>query len=144
MIQSLILRTASRYLLPLLLLFSVFIFLRGHHAPGGGFVGGLLAACAFALHAIAFGVEETRKLLTVRPIILIGVGLLLALTSAIIAPLFTPLPFMTALWGEFYFPAIGPLNTPLLFDLGVTLTVVGVILLIIFTLMEDLIKDGQS
>lgn len=142
--RSLILRTASRYLLPLLILFSVFIFLRGHHAPGGGFVGGLLAASAFALHAIGFGVDETRKLLVVRPQILMGVGLLCAIFSAIIAPLFTNLPFMTALWGEREFPAIGPLNTPLLFDLGVTLTVIGVVLLIIFVLMEDLQEDESA
>lgn len=142
--KSLILRTASRYLLPLLLLFAMFIFLRGHHAPGGGFVGGLLAASAFALHAIGFGVEETRNLLVVRPQILTGVGLLCAILSAVIAPLFTSQPFMTALWGERELPAIGPLNTPLLFDLGVALTVIGVVLLIIFTLMEDLQEDKPA
>lgn len=137
MIKSLILRTASRYLLPLILLFSVFILLRGHHAPGGGFVGGLVASSAFALYAIGFGVDETRKLLVARPQMLIGVGLLLAVSSALIAPIFTGQPFMTPLWGAWELPVIGPLNTPLVFDIGVTLTVIGVVLLIIFTLMEE-------
>ena len=50
--KTLILRTASDYLLPLLLVFSVFILLRGHYLPGGGFVGGLIAAIAFVLHAL--------------------------------------------------------------------------------------------
>lgn len=142
MIKSLILRTASRYLLPLILLFAVFIFLRGHSAPGGGFVGGLMASAAFALYAIAFGVEETRRLLIVQPQMLIGSGLLLAVSSALIAPLFLQRPFMTAVWGQREFPAVGLLNTPLMFDAGVTLTVLGVVLLIIFTLMDEKVKNN--
>jgi multicomponent Na+:H+ antiporter subunit B len=51
---SLILRTISRYYLPLLLLFCIFLFVRGHHEPGGGFVGGLVASTAWALYALAF------------------------------------------------------------------------------------------
>ena len=51
--KTLILRTASNYLLPILLLFSIFILLRGHYLPGGGFVGGLIASIAFVLHAFA-------------------------------------------------------------------------------------------
>ena len=54
--NSIVLRTATRYLLPLLLLFSVFALLRGHNEPGGGFVGGLVATTAFALYAIGSGV----------------------------------------------------------------------------------------
>ena len=57
-VTSLILRTTTRFLLPLLLLFSVFLLLRGHHEPGGGFSGGLVAAAAFVLYRFAFGVEE--------------------------------------------------------------------------------------
>ena len=56
-VNSPIFRTAARLLMPLLLLFSVFLLLRGHNEPGGGFVGGLVAAAAFALYAIAFGVQ---------------------------------------------------------------------------------------
>ena len=54
---SLILRTATRVLMPLLLLYGLFLLLRGHNAPGGGFAGGLVVAAAYALHSFAFGVN---------------------------------------------------------------------------------------
>ena len=73
---SLILSTAARYLLPLLLLFSFFILIRGHNEPGGGFIGGLVAAAAFALNAIAFDVGSTRRTLRIDPRTLIPAGLL--------------------------------------------------------------------
>ena len=65
--DSPIFRTAARLLMPLLLLFSVFLLLRGHNEPGGGFVGGLVAAAAFALYAIAFGTRRARQALVVSP-----------------------------------------------------------------------------
>ena len=64
---SLILSTATRFLLPLLLLFSIFVLLRGHNQPGGGFIGGLIAAAAFALNAIAANVRRTRRTLGRQP-----------------------------------------------------------------------------
>ena len=70
---SIILSTASRYLLPLMLIFSFFLLLRGHNEPGGGFVGGLVAAAAYALYLIANGVEEAKKLLKTEPIKLIAI-----------------------------------------------------------------------
>ncbi|RZM04936.1 MAG: hypothetical protein EOO88_55640 [Pedobacter sp.] len=60
-------RTATRFLLPLLLLFSIFILLRGHYLPGGGFVGGIIASIAFVLHAFAFGLRSTRRLIRMKP-----------------------------------------------------------------------------
>jgi len=63
-----------RLLLPLLLMFSVFLLLRGHNEPGGGFVGGLMAATGFALFSIAFGSETARRILRIDPLALIGVG----------------------------------------------------------------------
>jgi multicomponent Na+:H+ antiporter subunit B len=72
---SLILSTAARYLLPLLLLFSLFILVRGHNEPGGGFIGGLIAAAAFALNAIAFDAGTTRRTLRLDPRMLIPIGL---------------------------------------------------------------------
>ena len=65
--RSIVLRTATGYLLPLLLLFSVFALLRGHNEPGGGFVGGLIAAAAYALYAVGYDVESARKILQVNP-----------------------------------------------------------------------------
>ncbi len=72
--MSLILSTATRYLLPLLLLFSLFLLLRGHNEPGGGFVGGLVAVAAFALYALAAGTQEARSLLRVDTRTLMAVG----------------------------------------------------------------------
>ena len=131
-VTSPIFRTAARLLMPLLLLFSVFLLLRGHNEPGGGFVGGLIAAAAFGLYGIAFGVQRARQALLVRPMTLLGAGLLIALVSGVPAVL-RGQPFLTALW------ASGPvaLGTPALFDVGVFLVVAGVVLMMIFTLAEE-------
>ena len=81
--KSLILSTATRVLAPVILLLSVFVFLRGHNAPGGGFVGGLLAATAFALIEKAEGLAAARKALRVRPEAIAAVGLGCALMSGL-------------------------------------------------------------
>ena len=74
--STLIVRTAARILLPLLLLYGLFLLLRGHNAPGGGFAGGLVVAAAYSLSAFAFGVPAARRALLVDPSRLIGAGLL--------------------------------------------------------------------
>jgi multicomponent Na+:H+ antiporter subunit B len=137
-VTSLILSTASRLLLPLFLVFSIFILLRGHNEPGGGFVGGLIAAAAFALHAIAYDVEKTRTLLAIDTRSLIVMGLLLAMSSGMIS-LFIGEPFFTGQWVKLSFWPIGELDlgTPLFFDIGVYLTVIGVTLTIILSLAEE-------
>lgn len=134
--SSLILSTATRYLLPLLLLFSAFLLIRGHNEPGGGFVGGLVAAAAFALYAIADGVTTAQRILRLNPITLIGLGLLIAAISGFVAVV-TGQPFMTGVWGSQPVPVLGKVGTPLLFDIGVYLAVIGVVLLIIFSLIEE-------
>lgn len=134
--HSLILATAIRLLLPLMLLFSLFLLLRGHNEPGGGFVGGLVVAAAFALYTLAHGEKEGRRMLRVAPLQLVATGLLIALTSGLL-PLLAGLPFLTGLWSSVPAPVIGHAGTPLLFDLGVYLLVAGMSLLIIFTLMEE-------
>jgi multicomponent Na+:H+ antiporter subunit A len=131
-LASPIFQTAARLLMPLLLVFSVFLLLRGHNQPGGGFVGGLVAAAAFALYAIAFGVHRARQALLVRPLTLLGAGLLIALLSGVPAVL-RGQPFLTALWA----PGSLPFGTPALFDGGVFLVVAGVVLMMIFSLAEE-------
>jgi multicomponent Na+:H+ antiporter subunit B len=133
---SVILSTASRYLFPLMLIFSFFLFLRGHNEPGGGFVGGLVAAAAYALYLIANGVEEAKKLLKTEPIKLIAIGLLLAIISAFIS-MINGQDFMTSVWANNEFPVIGKVGTPLLFDLGVYFLVLGIVTKIIFSLAEE-------
>ena len=134
--RSLLLETASRVLLPLILVFSVFLLVRGHNEPGGGFVGGLAAASAFALVAVATGVEAARRMLRVDPRTLMALGLGLALASAA-TPLLLGRPFLTGLWPAFVLPVVGKLGSPLLFDTGVYLVVVGVVLTVLWALMED-------
>jgi len=133
---SLILSTATRYLMPLLLLFSVYLLFRGHNEPGGGFVGGLTAAAAFALFAIAEGVAPARRVLYLHPRILLGIGLLLAASAGLVS-LFAGLPYATGMWSALELTAVGKLGTPLLFDVGVYLVVVGMVLVIVFELAEQ-------
>ena len=135
---SLILSTAARYLLPLLLLFSLFILIRGHNEPGGGFIGGLVAAAAFALNAVAFDARSTRRTLRIDPRVLIPTGLSIALVSGIV-PLLYADNFMTAKWFSIFVPGLEQLDigTPLLFDCGVYLLVLGVALTMILTLAEE-------
>ena len=133
--NSIILSTAVKYLIPLLLIFSFFLLLRGHNEPGGGFVGGLVAASAYALYAIANGVAEAKKLLKVDPLGLIGAGLLVSLISGLL-PVLWGQDFMTGLWLENKIPVIGKLGTPLLFDVGVYILVLGISTKIIFSLAE--------
>lgn len=134
---SLILRTTARYLTPLLLIFSVFLFWRGHNQPGGGFAGGLVAAVPFAIFSIAFGAAEARRVLHVETHVLIAAGLLTALVSGVLS-LLAGDPFLTSSWGSLRLPGFPTvdLGTPVLFDLGVYLLVIGVTLSIIFALEE--------
>jgi len=133
--SSLILTTAARLLFPLMLAFSVYLLLRGHNEPGGGFVGGLVAATAFVLHALAHDVAEARRAMRASPLLLIAVGLAVAGGSGLAAPL-AGAPFMTGLWWPEKLPVIGSLGTPVIFDLGVYILVVGITTLIVFELME--------
>ncbi|MBE0569478.1 MAG: Na+/H+ antiporter subunit B [Deltaproteobacteria bacterium] len=135
---SLILRTASRFVFPLLVLFSVFLLVRGHNEPGGGFAGGLVASAAFALVVIAYGPAVARKSLRVQPFTLIGSGLLISAGSGVWA-LVRGEPFLTGQWRMLDLFASGPveLGSPLLFDIGVYLVVFGVVLNIVFSFAEE-------
>lgn len=133
---SLILQSATRYLLPLLLVFSVFLLLRGHDAPGGGFSGGLVASSAFVLFAVAHGTGIARQSLPAPPGVLMGLGLFLSGGSGALALLHGE-PFLTAQWWTRPVPVLGDVGTPLMFDAGVYLTVGGAVLLMIFSLMEE-------
>jgi multicomponent Na+:H+ antiporter subunit B len=135
---SIILRSTARVLLPLLMLFAVFLFVRGHNEPGGGFAAGLVAAAAWSLYAIAYSAHEARRALRIEPRLLIGLGLLLAALSGLIS-MFAGLPFLTGVWGYVQMPGWGivDIGTPVIFDLGVFLAVLGVTLTIIFALAEE-------
>jgi len=135
---SLILRTATRFLMILMLLFSLFLLMRGHNAPGGGFVGGLVAAAAFALYTIAYDPAATRRALRIDPRAFIGVGLLVAASSGLLS-LAAGRPFMTGLWATLSLSRQGrvAIGTPMLFDVGVYLVVLGVTLTILLSMSEE-------
>lgn len=130
---SLILRTAARLLVPLMLLFSIFLMLRGHNQSGGGFIGGLVASVSFALYAMAYGVTASKRALRADPRTLMASGLGLALVSGVI-PLFLDGPMLKGLWVKL--PGGIKVGTPILFDVGVYLLVIGVTLIVIYELEE--------
>lgn len=136
--NSVILQTATRYLMPLLLLFSIVVLLQGHNNPGGGFIGGLVGAAAFGLHAIAFSALDTRRALRIDMRTLIGLGLLITAGSGLFA-VFLGQPYMTALWLEISVPGLGPtkIGTPILFDVGVYMVVLGSVVFMILLLLEE-------
>jgi multicomponent Na+:H+ antiporter subunit A len=134
--RSIILPVAARYLMPLLLVFSIFLLLRGHNEAGGGFVGGLVAAAAFILYGIANSPQSALNLVPIQPRILIAIGLLVSTLSAVF-PLFFGLPLMTGMWLPEPLAVIGKLGTPVIFDTGVYLTVIGVMLLILLSLAKE-------
>ena len=139
---SFILQTAVRVLMPLLLLFAVFLLMRGHNDPGGGFVGGLVVAASFILYSIAFGVDAARRALLVGPSTLLGVGLLVAFVSGL-PGLVIGQPFMTAIWTTVMAGSTTlDVGTPLVFDIGVFLAVTGVVLTIVFTLAEAVLTES--
>ena len=135
---SLILKTATRLLVGLILTFAVYLLLRGHNAPGGGFAAALVAGTGFALFAIAEGPTVVRRAIRVAPQKIAMGGLGLAIVSGLAAPLIGR-PFLTGTWwiwqnGQTQQLAIG---TPLFFDVGVFFAVLGTILTLILALEEN-------
>lgn len=135
--NSVILRTAIRFLMPLLILFSLFLLVRGHNQSGGGFAGGLVAAAAFALYSLSYNANEARRVLKIPPAMLIASGLLVAVISGVIG-LLAGQPFLTGLWTYINIPGFGALEvgTPVLFDIGVYLLVFGITITLVFALEE--------
>jgi multicomponent Na+:H+ antiporter subunit B len=136
--RSLILVTAARLLSPLLLVFSVFLLLRGHNEPGGGFAGGLVAAAAFILLAVSRDPATARRALHVEPQALIGAGLLVAIGAGLVGLLMGE-PLLSGQWFDIVLPdgETLKLGTPLFFDVGVYLVVMGATLTMVLTLAEE-------
>jgi multicomponent Na+:H+ antiporter subunit A len=121
----------------LLLALSVVVLLRGHNEIGGGFVGGLTAALAFAVVSLADGVERARAKLRVHPLSLAGGGLLLALSSGLPGLLLHG-DFLRHLWFEVDVAGVHvKQGTTLLFDLGVYVAVLGTVLAFLFGLRRE-------
>ncbi|MDO9392432.1 MAG: MnhB domain-containing protein, partial [Methylotenera sp.] len=130
-----IMTTFSRLLLPLALLVAVFILLRGHNQPGGGFIAGLITSVALVMQYLANGVVWTQNRLPANMHPLIAAGLLIAVITGLGSWLFRH-PFLTSTFGHIDWPLIGDfeLASAMAFDLGVYLVVVGSTLLILINL----------
>ncbi|WP_133013402.1 monovalent cation/H+ antiporter subunit A [Marinomonas flavescens] len=131
----LLLAVISQSLLPLALLVSAYIFLRGHNMPGGGFIAGLITSVAIIQQYIAHGVDWIKQRLKLDYQIMIGSGIGIATLSGLGSWLFSR-PFLTSWFDYFYLPVIGKfeLASAMMFDLGVFLTVVGATMLILANL----------
>lgn len=136
--KSIILQTATRLVLPLLVLYSIFLLWQGHHRPGGGFIGGLIVAAAVGLCALVFDVPTARRLLPLPTHLFVGLGLLTAASSGLWG-VAKGKPFLTGLWTTLPLPGqqLLDVGTPLLFDFGVYLVVVGVVSAILLALAEE-------
>ena len=136
--HSLILRVATRLLVGLILVFAVYLLFRGHNAPGGGFAAALVAGTGFALAAISEGPAVVRRAIRIDPERIAMVGLGLAILCGLVGWL-AGRPFLTGLWWVVMDDhsktlAIG---TPLFFDIGVFLTVLGTLLTLLLALEEN-------
>ncbi|MEM1211084.1 MAG: MnhB domain-containing protein [Planctomycetota bacterium] len=136
--SSMLLRTAMRLLFPLTLLFGVYMTIKGHNEPGGGFIGGLILATALALYRMAAGPGSLWDIIPVHPRVLVTVGLGFATLTAL-GPMLLGLPVLTSWTGDVPLP-FGEsvhLATALVFDLGVVFVVIGVSIGMITRLSEE-------
>lgn len=130
--NSHILHISARFIKPLFIVISLLVLYRGHNLPGGGFIGGLLAAAGYIFYMIAYDAKSAVKKMWIKPFQLMPLGLLLAFASGFISIL-NGLPFMTGVWTTIFGIKIG---TPTLFDVGVYLVVLGVLLTIMIAIID--------
>ena len=133
-----ILQSFARLTLHLMLVFAIYLLLRGHNAPGGGFIAGVLTAVAMTFQMMAFHVESFSQEMPWKPLHLVVVGLLLAAGTGL-GSLLVGYPFLTSAIGHYSFPLLGEVElvTAMGFDIGIYLVVVGTSFGIIRTIAED-------
>jgi len=139
-VNSVIFTAASRLLVALIFVFSLFMLFRGHNLPGGGFIGGLIGAVAFIVYSLACSPAEARVALRASPETIAIVGLGIALAAGM-ASFFFGDPFFTGQWywvgGDSYETSAFSINTVLVFDVGVYLVVLGGILSLTYAFEEE-------
>ncbi|MFG0328529.1 MAG: MnhB domain-containing protein [Phycisphaerales bacterium] len=139
-ITSSILQTAMRLIFPLSILFAFFMGLKGHNAPGGGFIAGLIAAVAILTYRMSYGPNALLRLMPVHPRVPVAIGLVLAGATGL-APMLFGKAFLTSYVGEIPLPFTTDTvhySTAVFFDAGVLLVVVGVAVGMIQRLSEEL------
>ena len=130
--KSVILKSATQLVSGLVLVLSIYLLWRGHHAPGGGFIAALVAATGFALVVLTEGPAAVRRGLRISPQHIVGAGMLLCIASGMVG-MVAQKPFLTGMWWP---PNKAIAGTPLLFDMGVFLVVLGAILTVLLALEE--------
>lgn len=123
---ELYLRLLDRFITPVLLLFGVFLFSRGHNSPGGGFIAGLVVAAALQLQIMSRGDDAVRRQIGVYLQPMLGVGLLIAAAAGVIG-LFGDGFFEGTWWSVHIGRLTLEIGSPVLFDVGVFIVVVGVV-----------------
>ncbi len=136
---------ATRLILPIALMVGVFIFLRGHNMPGGGFIAGLVVSIALVMQYMASGFAWTASRQRVDYHAIIATGVLIAAATGI-GSWFAGLPFMTTGFDYFYLPPLEEfeLATAAIFDLGVFLTVLGAVMLSLASLSRIALRAGET
>ena len=137
--NSIILETGTRTVFHTIGLFSLFLLFAGHNQPGGGFVGGLVAAAALVLRYVAHGPDDLRRTVPIGPERLLGGGVLLAAVTAVV-PLAVGGSLLESAVLKVTLPLLGEIKAPsvLVFDIGVYLVVVGLVLAMLRTLGGEL------
>ncbi|TCP55342.1 multicomponent Na+:H+ antiporter subunit B [Tamaricihabitans halophyticus] len=133
--RSLLLESAARIVFPTVLVFSIYLLIAGHYDAGGGFSGGLVAGLAFVVRYVAGGRGELATILRIRPLVVVGMGLTIAVVVAL-APLLVGGEVLATTTFDVPLPVIGDVKiaTSLGLDLGVYLLIVGVVLDLLRTL----------
>lgn len=131
--NSLILNHVSRIVLPLSLVYSLYLLWKGHNEPGGGFVAGLVLSAGIAAFALPRGRDATLKLIPLSPLTIASIGIIFALISAVIR-MPTGKSILTHYW--FHLSETIHVGTALLFDVGVFLTVIGTVLTYLISYMD--------
>lgn len=137
-INEVILQSISKVVVFIILTLALYLFFSGHNAPGGGFIGGLVLASAFVLLLLAFDIETVRAGIPLNFSILSACGALIVVVSGVGAVLFGE-PFLKQTFFQLTLPLFGTVEftTVTIFEIGVALTVVGVVVTIILSISED-------
>ncbi len=140
--RSLLLEVSARLLFPTMLVFSLYLLMVGHYSPGGGFSGGLVAGLAFVLRHIAGGDVGFGARSRVRPPLVVGLGLAVAVLSGL-TPLLLGSPVLSSTKLEADLPLLGTasVQTNLLLDVGVYLLIVGVVVDLLRSLGAGIERD---
>lgn len=137
-INDVILRTVTKIVVFIILTFGVYLFLSGHNTPGGGFIGGLVLASAIVLLYLSHDIETVQKSLPLDFKLVAALGVLLA-TGTGFGSVLLGVPFMSQTFAYFDLPVFGKteLTTVTIFEAGVALAVVGVVVTIILSISEE-------